>query len=182
MKLLGKTLLTVIVIAALAPFTVLKGPDGDTLMKFSDFGLPDLPVDLPGFQLPDVTTLAPSGKAGLQTADEFRAADESLKGKDIFYQWHDADGNIQFTSEPPPDGIEFTVKGYDPNANVIPAVDTTAVKNDSEAEPSAENKFEGGGSLNPYDADSIKKLFEDAKNIEKMLQQRYQEQSESLKP
>lgn len=180
MKLFTKTIFATIVVGALAPFTVLKGPDGDTLMKFSDFGLPDLPVDLPGFQLPSVTTMAPSGKASLQTADELRAADENLQGKVIFYQWRDADGNIQFTSEPPPDGIDFTVKGYDPDANVIPSVKLPEAETESKDEPSAENKLQEGDSINPYDTDSIKKLFEDAKNIEKMLQQRYQEQSNAL--
>ena len=161
------------------PFTILKGPDGNTLMKFSDFGLPDLPFELPGFTLPEVSTIAPSGETRLQTAEELRAADDNLKGKDIFYQWLDSDGNIQFTSEPPPDGVEYTVKGYDPDANVIPSVKLPAKKK-TDGEPSGGSELKGGESVNPYSSESIKKLFDDAKNIEKMLQQRFKDQSESI--
>ena len=180
MKLFVKTMLAVVVVAGLAPFTIIKGPDGDTLMKFSDLGLPNLPFKMPGFTMPDATSLVPSGNSGLQTEAELRAADENLKGKSIFYQWHDSEGNIQFTSEPPPDGVQYTVKGYDPDANVIPSVKLPANQNSDDSEPSADNKLQGGDTVNPYSADSIKKLFEDAKNIEKMLQQRYQEQENSL--
>lgn len=179
MKLFVKTMLALLVIAGLAPFTILKGPDGDTLARFSDFGMPDLPFRLPGFKLPEVSTISPAGEARLQTADEFHAVDENLQGKDIFYRWLDADGNIQFTSKPPVKGVEYTVKGYDPDANVIPAVKTPR-NIESESKPSADKNIEQGETGNPYSADGIKKLFEDAKNIEKMLEQRYNEQNELL--
>ena len=180
MKLFFKVILAVLVIGALLPFTILKDSNGYPLMKFSDIGLPDLPFELPGFQLPDVTTLSPSDKTNLQTADEIKAADDDLAGKDIFYQWFDAEGNIQFTSEPPPKGVNYTVKGYDPDANVIPSVSLPAEKSDSEDESSSEESLKDDKLTNPYAQDSIKKLFEDAKNIEKMLDQRFKDQGEVL--
>ena len=98
-----------------------------------------------------------------------------LSGKDIFYQWYDAKGNVQFTSEPPPDGVEYTVKGFDPNANVIQAVEPLPAEGDepaavSEAKPSDDDIG------NPYSQEAIEKLFKDAQNIEKMLNERLKQQ------
>ena len=180
MKLLLKLILAVLVIGVLLPFTVLKDDNGQPMMKFSDFGLPDIPFNIPGFSLPDTTTLKPSGKSNLQTADELRAADDNLAGKVVFYQWRDSAGNIQFTGEPPPEGIEYTIKGYDPDANVIPSVKIPTKDKEADDDRSAAEKLKDGESINPYGEDTIKKLFEDAKKIEKMLNQRYQEQTESV--
>ena len=171
MKLFGKLLIAILVIGLLLPFTVLKGPDGDTLMKFSDIGLPDFSVDLPSVNAPSF-----SGTAKLQSAEELQAADDDLTGKDIFYQWKDAAGNIQFTSEPPPEGVEYIVKGYDPNANVIQSVKLP--EEEKEAEPSATKTIKDEKIGNPYSEESIKKLFDDAKNIEKILNQRLKDQDE----
>jgi len=47
------------------------------------------------------------------------------------------------------------------------------------AEPAGETqKLEGLG--NPYNPERIEKLFEDAKNVEKLLQQRLEEQEAAL--
>ena len=72
-------------------------------------------MSLKGFSLPDL----PSFK----TTTSLTPASVKAGGKDIFYKWYDAEGNVQFTTEPPADGIEYTVKGYDPNTNVIKAVE-----------------------------------------------------------
>ncbi|MFB3059346.1 MAG: DUF4124 domain-containing protein, partial [Gammaproteobacteria bacterium] len=47
-------------------------------------------------------------------------------GKDMIYQWTDADGNVQFSNSQPPEGVVYTLKGYDPSLNVIQAVETQA--------------------------------------------------------
>ncbi len=160
MKLFAKLLLVALVLALLLPFTLLKDDQGKTLMSFSNFSLPDMP------SFGGSSKLIPSSS--------------SLGGKVIFYRWYDADGNVQFTTEPPSDGIEYTVKGYDPNANVIQAVKIPA------AEPAVNEPASAGETANPlpltntYDAESIKKLFEDTKNIEKLLNQRYENQNSNL--
>jgi len=109
------------------------------------------------------------------------SSDDDLSGKDIFYKWYDGEGNIQFTTEPPADGIEYTLKGYDPNANVIQSVKlppeepTTDGSTTTQVKP--RNPEDG---VNPYSGDHVKKMIEDTKNIEKLLSQRYQDQESAL--
>ena len=162
MKLFAKLMIAVLVIALLLPFTLLKDESGNTLMSFSGFKLPDFSLpELP--KLPSAKDLAPSV--------------DGMGGKDIFYKWYDADGNVQFTTEPPADGIEYTIKGYDPDTNVIQAVEIPDEEPEvKEPDPEIQKSEKSDDNSSPYSQESIKKLFEDAKNIEKMLNERYQQQ------
>lgn len=172
MKLIWKLLIAVVFIAILLPFTILKNEQGNTLMSFSDFSLSS--VSIPEFSMPNFSLN--SGSREIVPAN-----DNDMSGKVVFYKWHDSEGNIQFTSEPPPDGIEYTLKGFDPNANVIPSVKITP--DQTKAEGSATTLVKADGSeneVNPYSADRIKKLFEDTKNIEKLLSQRLNNQESEL--
>ena len=171
MKLFVKLMVAILVIGMLLPFTILKDDDGDTLASFSDFSLPDF--SMPGFSMPKMPRFSePSIEP---------ASDDDLTGKDLFYKWYDADGNVQFTTEPPADGVEFTIKGFDHDANVIQAVKvppkTTAPKEPTltQQKPSVADESE-----NPYTQDSIKKLFEDTRNIEKLLNQRLSNQNSGI--
>ncbi len=164
MKLFAKLLLAALVLALLLPFTILKDDQGKTLMSFSKIGLPDF--NLPGMSSFSSNKLTPSSSG--------------LGGKDIFYRWYDADGNVQFTTEPPPDGIEYTVKGYDPNANVIQAVKMPAAETAANEPAPTGETANASPEMNPYDTESIKKLFEDTKNIEKLLNQRLEDQNSTL--
>ena len=160
-------MIALLFIALLLPFTILKDDSGDTLVSFSDLSFPDL--SMPNFSMPDLPKF--SGNT-IQAG-----SDEDLDGKDVFYKWYDAEGNIQFTTEPPPEGVEFTLKGFDPNANVIQSVKLPAEENGAEETNSTAKKANDPGDIgNPYSPDTIKKLFEDTKNIEKLLQQRLQDQ------
>jgi hypothetical protein len=166
MKLFAKTMIAALFIAMLLPFTILKDDSGNTLMSFSEISLPDFSMpDLP--KISDAKTTAP--------------LDEDLSGKDIFYKWYDSDGNIQFTSEPPPDGIQYTLKGFDPDTNVIQAVNVPPKESATdESTPTQEKSGDPEEIGNPYSQDSIKKLFEDTKNIEKLLKQRLQDQTSQI--
>ncbi len=164
MKLFVKLMIAVLVLALLLPFTILKGRDGNTLMSLSDFSLPD-------FSMPDLPKAPRIDMPG--------ASEESLVGKDLFYKWYDAEGNVQFTTEPPADGIDYTVKGFDPDANVIQAVELPV------GEPEADQAADGGSAQsddigNPYSQENIEKLFKDAKNVEKLLNQRLKDQESAL--
>ena len=167
MKLFTKVMIAVLFIALLLPFTILKDDDGDTLVSFSDFSFPDL--SMPNFSMPDLPKLSGNRiQAG---------SDEDLDGKDVFYKWYDADGNVQFTTEPPPEGVEYTLKGFDPDTNVIQSVKLPSEETKTEeTNPTAKKSDNPGDIGNPYSADTIEKLFEDTKNIEKLLQQRLQDQ------
>jgi hypothetical protein len=163
MKLFAKLLLASLVIALLLPFTVLKNDQGKPLMSFSSFSLPN-------FSMPDLSGMTSSAQLT-----------SSSGGTVNFYKWYDAEGNVQFTTEPPPDGIEYQVKGFDPNANVIQSVKLPEVETEEMATPVASET--GGakpGLANPYDADTIKKLFADTENIEKLLSERFENQNSTL--
>jgi hypothetical protein len=102
-------------------------------------------------------------------------------GQDIVYRWNDSEGNIHFTTEPPADGIEYTVKGYDSGANVIQAVrlpDGVAPVVPIAADTSADSGQNSAPDLvKTYDKDSIHKLFDDSKNIQQVLKQRLDKQN-----
>lgn len=167
MKLFAKLLIAIAVIAILLPFTILKDETGNTLLSFPDIALPDL--SMPDISLPGMPDLSDSMNTG--------SSAESMDGKDIFYKWYDDKGDLHFTSEPPAPGVEYIVKGYDPDANVIQAVKIPpkAVEKDAKvATPT--NAKKSGNTTSPYSSDSIQKLFEDARNIEKLLDQRAQKQ------
>jgi len=170
MKLFMKLLLAVLVLAFLLPFTLLKNEQGNTLMSFSDFELPD-------FELPELPDLSP-GK-------DLIPSQVTSGGMDTFYKWYDPKGNVQFTTEPPPDGVEYTVKQYDPNANVIHAVklpaedrDAAASEANSSANPVPEKSSQGQTS--PYNDNSIGKLFENARDIENLIKQRTNSQNDTI--
>ena len=141
-------------------------------MSFSSFGMPDFKMpDMP--DMPDLPDM-PSSKQLIP----------SVNGQgdlDIIYRWNDSNGNVHFTTEPPADGIKYTVKGYDPGANVIQAVKRPEIE--EPAEPATTNtKASGGENLQPdpqniYNKEDIKKLFDDSKNIQQLLNQRYNNQN-----
>jgi len=163
MRFFAKLLIAALVLAVLLPFTVIKGKDGRPLMNFSDLkmpdlGLPDLPegVDMPAVDLP--------------------AGDS---GQDIVYKWRDAEGNLHFTSQPPPEGIEYETKGYDPQANLIQSVkpEPKQEKESASAEPSDTSQVNKNSDIgNPYSPEKVEKLYKDAQNVQKLLNERFKQQ------
>ena len=175
MKLFVKLMFVILFLAVMLPFTILKGPDGKTLLSIPDIAIPDWSFDLP--ELPEVSP----GKstATLQTDDSVVATDDDLSGKDVFYQWYDAEGNVQFTTEPPAGEVPYTVKGYDPNTNVIQAVKI----NDEVPETSVPDSKSLEKKIKvekAYQPETIQKLIDDAQNVESMLTQRLQKQDALL--
>jgi hypothetical protein len=170
MKLFVKLMLALLVLAILLPFTLLKDEQGKPLMSFSELSLPE-------FKLPDL--------AGMPSSKRLLPSGNGSVGVDVFYKWYDGEGNVQFTTEPPAAGIEYTVKEFDPDANVIQSVRLPSGDSSTEAPAMAPSSSPGElKSLqdlgNPYDKDNIKKLFEDAAGMQKQLQQRLDNQSSDI--
>lgn len=167
MKLLMKMMLAVLVIGCLLPFTIIKGKDGKPLMSFSDLKMPELKT--PDIDLPDAI---PTPSLGGEK--------DPMSGKDVVYQWRDSQGNLNFSSTPPTDDSEYTVKGYDPNQNLIQAVKVkppepqVVEKPDVEIQTKLPEKSTDLGSA--YDPEKIKSLMKDAKNVEQLLKDRMQQQ------
>ena len=164
MKLFGKLLIATLVIGLLLPFTILKGKDGKPLMNFSSFKLPEMGI-------PDLPSLPESTSTGLVTGSD---GDNT-----VIYQWKDSSGSIQFTNIPPPEGVEYTVKGYDPNTNVIQSVKISEDTSEDEPEVQKENKqvSEPDGLASVYSPEKVKKLIDDANNVEKLLNDRIKQQN-----
>ena len=97
MRLFVKIIVTTLVLAGLLSFTQFKGKDGRPLMSLDSLKIPKL--ELPG--LPDTP---------------------GRTEQDRVYRWSDAEGVIHFTDTPRPSGVDYTVKAYDPNANLIQSV------------------------------------------------------------
>jgi len=166
MKLFGKLLIVVLIIGMLLPFTILKGPDGKTLMSFSD-------LKLPKFSTPDLPELPDFGG---------KSDSAAVKGKNVIYKWIDSKGQVQFSSSPPPAGIKYTAKGYDPNTNLIQAVAIPTKEAEAKKEVTDPKKavtsLDDAG--NVYSPEKIDKLFKDAKNIEKLLNDRLKNQNAQI--
>lgn len=167
MKLFVKLLLFVLIAAVLLPFTFLKGQDGKTLMSFSDIKFPEVSFsDLFGSNVP-----------GIDELKDLTNISEATNGNNQVYKWTDSDGNLQFSSSPPADGIEYTVKGYDPDQNVIQAVSVEPEVEEVVVDPAAEQKTSGGNKIgNPYSVEKVEKLFKDAEGLESLLNERLKKQ------
>jgi hypothetical protein len=175
MKLFTKMLISVLVIALLLPFTLLKGKDGSAMLNVMDLNFPS--VSMPELSMPDFLSLDLPGSAGrIGNSD-----DESLTGKDVIYKWTDANGNLQFSNNRPPEGVVYTLKGYDPNLNVIQAVETPATMLETVSEFESKKKITSAKDIgSPYSIEKIEKLFEDANNIENLLNQRMEHQAAEI--
>jgi hypothetical protein len=171
MKLFKKLVLSALVIALLLPFTLLKDEEGKTLMSLSSLKLPDF--KMLNLKMPDL----PGSKQLVLSVD-------GQGRKDIVYRWNDSEGAIHFTTGPPAEGIKFTLKGYDPNANVIQAVKLPEIE--LPAEPVATDETASSEQNSPpdlestYSKDGILKLFDDSKNIEQLLNQRFNNQNSTI--
>jgi hypothetical protein len=170
MKLFTKMLIAVLVIALLLPFTLLKGKDGSAMLNVMDLNFPS--VSMPDFLSLDLPGLAER----IGNSD-----DESLTGKDVIYKWTDANGNLQFSNNRPPEGVVYMLKGYDPNLNVIQAVETPATRPEAVPEFESKKKVTSAKDIgSPYSIEKIEKLFEDANNIENLLNQRMEHQAAEI--
>ena len=170
MNLFFKFLIVALVLAVLLPFTVLKGKDGRPLMSLGDLKAPEL--SLP--QIPEATSTDNAASKSVSMP--------SAEGKDIVYKWRDEKGELHFSSSPPPEGFEYTAKGYDPNTNLIQSlpVQSEATREIGAAEQKGEiavNEDAAEDEIgNPYSPEKVKKLMKDAKNIQKMLDDRFKQQ------
>lgn len=154
MKFFIKLLIALVVLAVLLPFTLLKGKDGRPLMSLDKLTKPD--IALP--KLPD---------------------SDNKGGRDLIYRWTDAEGVVHFTNTPPPAGVNYTVKGYDPNTNLIQSVkplnkeEPPASKPVQAARKTPESLKEIG---NPYSVDKVDKLMDDARKVQQLLDDRLKKQ------
>ena len=170
MNLFIKLLIAILVISLLLPFTFLKDKHGNPLLSVRDLNFSSL--TLPELSMPDfLSSGMPKIPGGIRGSD----------GKDMIYQWTDADGNVRFSNSQPPEGVVYTLKGYDPNLNVIQAVEAQAADSEEVSGSESKKKITSAKDIgSPYSVERIEKLFEDANNIEKLLNQRFNNQAAEI--
>lgn len=88
------------------------------------------------------------------------------------YKWRDANGVMQFSNTPPPDSTAEQVS-LDPNTNLMQAVKV------EEKKPEQAQVVQAPG-VSPYSPKQMKKVLEDAKGVEALLQQRHEDQQKML--
>lgn len=106
----------------------------------------------------------------------------AVTDKDVtVYKWVDDQGRTHFSSTPPT-GQETETMQLRADANVVQAVKTP----DKEEEEAAAGSVlslgkaasDGEGLPNPYSPEGVKQLIEDAKNVQELLNKRYQQQGQ----
>lgn len=153
-------LLIVLIIAAIAPFA-LPLKNGEPLLKWSDISMPKLP------SIPKLPTLPNLN------------SDEKEKSAPITtYKWKDANGNWHLGDTPPVD-FEYETVITDPNTNLIQG--STATFSETPSAPVKERPMPSTYSPTmAYDSEKVGKIIDSARNIDKLLQQRKEQQDQLL--
>lgn len=166
MKLFAKLLLAALVLAILLPFTILKRDDGTTMLSFSRFKLPD-------FSAPSLPAMP--------RADSITDSAGITGGEVAIYEWYDSEGNVQFSNQPPPEGVEFKIRQFDSDANVIQSVKLPSAETASSVIETQQPENGGAAEApSPYSPEGVKKMMDEAKNVEKLLNQRFQNQQSAI--
>lgn len=158
MKLLIKVLMIVLILF-MSNLFLFKTMQGDTSLEVRN-PIPDFISDLFDFKKWGRDITKASGKA---------IGDEHA-GQTKIYRWKSAEGTIQFSNVPPA-GVEFETVWVDPDANVIEALkppppEQAAATADSKA-PQVKMP-----SLLTVSPDKVKQLVKDAKNVQKLSDER----------
>ena len=90
------------------------------------------------------------------------------------YKWRDEHGVMQFGNMPPPTVSNAEQLVLDPNHNLVQAVKVPEKKEEKSA-PAASSDMP-----NPYSVKGMKKVMDDARGIEDMLQKRHEEQQKMI--
>ena len=105
--------------------------------------------------------------------------------KQQVYKWKDADGVWHFSSEPPTDNSVFEQLEIDPNINVIASVPVEPkeepVGQPQESVDSGQDEDDKDNPVDfPYSPERVKKLMDDARDVQKTLNDRAERQKAIL--
>ena len=89
------------------------------------------------------------------------------------YKWRDKNGVMQFSSMPPEDGGQAERVEVNTNHNVVGAVKVPVAEDPEHEVASTETQ-------SPYSVSGMKKVMNDARGIEQLLQQRHEDQQNML--
>ena len=156
------SLIILVLLAVFLPF-FLKGPDKQALIT------PDK------IKIPEIKLI--NKKPQDDRRDPIRKGTQAHKNKNVIYKWKDKHGVIHFSDYPNPDGpseeiaaVPYRSPGKNAKSSRKNITDTA--KPDSDDTPSLSFPM----SLSPS---HVKKLKEDAEKIREVLQQRYENMSQT---
>ena len=105
----------------------------------------------------------------------------------LIYKWKDSEGGWHYSSELPEDGAVFEQIDVDPNANVMDAVKVSVEEPEPESDSTKKKqKSKKAGKESDeedpalYSPEGVKKLMDDAKNVQELLNDRAQSQKDLL--
>ncbi|MCG7532336.1 polymorphic toxin type 28 domain-containing protein [Psychrobium sp. MM17-31] len=164
MKLFIKLMLALVIIAVGGLF-ILKKPDGTPWLNINDFTPSTSPLE-------NITKQFESSLNDAQQSAAELIGDKSVENKPVIYRWKNQDGNWQMSDLPPTDGTPFETVHVEQSGNIIDlsAGSSQVVENNK---PSVITNY----SLmiptpTTTSSQQTKKLIEDAKNIQSLLDKR----------
>jgi Domain of unknown function (DUF4124) len=129
--------------------------------KFDPLALLNSVFSSTGFNAPDIKPLNKLTNA---------ITDEKVQ----VYKWRDENGVMQFSNTPPPTETQAEQIVLDTNSNVMQAV-KVPVKEVKEEKPAPKVK-----TPSPYSVKGMKKVMDDARGVEELLQKRQEDQQKML--
>ena len=95
----------------------------------------------------------------------------------LFFKWKSPDGQTHFGDKPSPDALNIEViRGKDLRGNTVAATKIP------EPEPEKEQASNSGSSMpNPYSPEGVKEIMDKAKNVEKLMQDRAEQQEKMMR-
>ena len=97
-------------------------------------------------------------------------------GKETVYKWTDAQGKTHYSSSPPKDQPLAKKLEINPDVNLIQGVQSNTEKHETAP---AQNQS-APITRNVYHPESVKKLMDDAKNVQKLLNERNEANQKAL--
>lgn len=161
--------------------------DDVSLPDFDRVSLPELPRGAPTFHLP-----SGGDASGVDGADrQSTAAREAETSAKVVYRWRDSAGVWHFQQEKPRD-TEAEAIQLEPDRNIVRSTDLISrAATIADARAKANEKFANdekekasatvdesanqGGPAHPYSPTAVRKLIEDARNIQSTMDERTRE-------
>jgi len=163
-KLFIKTMMIVVILAVGGLF-ILKQPDGTPWLKVDDFTSSTSPLE-------KVTKQIKSAWSDVETSTSALVQDKPIPKKSAVYRWQSDDGKWHMSDMPPAGDTPVEIVYIEPNSNIIDlSVNDSATSTDDKtnAADTATSTIPLPMTTSPQQA---KKLIEDAKNIQSLLDKR----------
>lgn len=124
------------------------------------------------------------GQNAADALGSLKADAPEVETSQVIYKWTNEEGVLQYSNAPPPAGTPAQIVKPDPDANLILAVPVP----ESAPEPAhvttgsgdGEKPVADAGEPFPYSPEQIKKTVEDARDAQRIMNERLQQQQQIL--